>query len=317
MIRNVHERNLRAKVTDVASLVHRLSLENDRLWPQDRWPAMKLSGGLVEGSSGGHGFVRYSVASVDRHRVVFRFDERIGLRGTHFFEFEETSPSGGCVLRHVLEGESLGSMRIVWPLVVRPLHDALVEDGLDNAVRELDGEQVEKRRLTLRVRLLRRGLSLLNQRPAPIRPARRLIGDVVAFGLAGIGALHAAWGVGITTWPGTDLRSLAEKVVGGSVFPSPGACYVVAVLLGTASGLMVLRSRVTDSKTFFLAHLGTKAVGVVLVVRGAVGLLVSSSGIFNETAQFRRANLLLYSPLCLALAAATLWSLHRPQTVDH
>lgn len=87
------------------------------------------------------------------------------------------------------------------------------------------------------MRLLRRGLSLLNQRPAPTHRARRVAGDVAAFGLAGIGALHAVWGAGITTWPGTDLRSLAEKVVGGSVFPSSGACYVVAALLGTASGL--------------------------------------------------------------------------------
>ena len=164
------------------------------------------------------------------------------------------------------------------------------------------------------MRLLRRGLSLLNQRPAPTHRARRVAGDVAAFGLAGIGALHAVWGAGITTWPGTDLRSLAEKVVGGSVFPSSGACYVVAALLGTASGLMVLRSRVTDPKTFLLAHLGTKSVGVVMVLRGAVGLLVSSSGIFNETAHFRRANLLLYSPLCLALGAATLWSSRRPPT---
>jgi hypothetical protein len=169
MIRNVHQRNLRANINNAAALLHRLSSESDQLWPKDRWPAMKLSSGLVEGSHGGHGFVRYSVASVDPHRVVFRFDERIGLRGTHSFELEEL-PSGGCVLRHVLEGDGIGSMRIAWPLVVRPLHDALVEDGLDNAVRELDGDRVEKRPLTRRVKFLRSGFSLLGQQPDPTLP---------------------------------------------------------------------------------------------------------------------------------------------------
>jgi hypothetical protein len=307
MIRNVHQRNLRANVNNAAALLDRLSSESDQLWPKDRWPAMKLSSGLVEGSRGGHGFVRYSVASVDPHRVVFRFD----LRGTHSFELEELS-SGGCVLRHVLEGNSLGWMRIGWPLVVRPLHNALVEDGLDNAVRELDGERVETRQLTRRVRLLRGGLSLFRQRPVVALPSRRLAGDVAAVALAGIGVLHAAWGAGLTTWPGEDRRSLAEKVVGGSVFPSSVECYVVAALLGTASGLVALRGRATDPKTFALAHVGTKTVGGVLAVRGAIGLLASAFGILNETPEFHRANLFLYSPLCLALAAATLWSSKEP-----
>jgi Protein of unknown function (DUF3995) len=231
--------------------------------------------------------------------VIFRFDETIGIRGTHGFELYE-SPDRGCVLRHVLEGESLGAMRIAWPLVVRPLHDALVEDGLDNAVRALDGGQVEKRRLTVRVRLIRRGISLLTQQPVSPPPAKRIAGDVAALSLFGIGVMHAAWGTGLTTWPGTDLRSLAEKVVGGSTFPSEGACYFIAALLGTASGLVAMRSRVTNPKSFALAHLG--------VLRGAGGLVVSSMGLLHETAAFRRGNLLFFSPLCLAIGAALLWS---------
>ena len=268
---------------------------------------MRLSNGLTEGSTGGHGFVRYSVVEVNRHHVVFRFDERIGLRGTHAFEVHE-SPNGGCILRHVLEGDSLGLMRIAWPLIVRPLHNALVEDGLDNAVRQLDGEHVETRDLSRRVKLLRQGLSLLTQRPNPTPPVKQAAGDVAALALGGIGALHAAWGSGLTTWPGADSRSLAEKVVGGTRFPSARACYVVAALLGTASGLVAMRSRVTDPKSFALAHIGTKTVGSVLVFRGVGGLIVSSLGVFNQTSAFRRANLFLYSPLCLALGAVTLWS---------
>lgn len=307
MIRNVHQRQLRAGASDVGVLLQELASDNDRLWPHDRWPAMKLSNGVIEGSTGGHGFVRYSVETVAHDRVTFRFDESIGLRGTHGFELEE-SPDGGCVLRHVLDGKSLGPMKIGWPLVVRPLHDALVEDGLDNAVRELDGEAVEKRRLTRRVRAVRRGISLLTQAPSPTPRAKRVAGDVAAAALAGIGVLHAAWGAGLTAWPGTDARTLAEKVVGGSTFPSASACYVIAGLLGTASGLVAMRSRATDPKAFALSHLGTVTVGSVLLLRGGGGLVVSSLGVVSETAAFRRANLLLYSPLCLALGAAVQWA---------
>ena len=75
-----------------------------------------------------------------------------------------------------------------------------------------------------------------------------------------------------------------------------------------------MRSRVTGRRTLLLAYLGTKTVGLVLVLRGAGGLVVSSLGMLTETVEFRRANLLLYSPLCLALGAATLWSSPAPIT---
>lgn len=130
--------------------------------------------------------------------------------------------------------------------------------------------------------------------------------------LAGIGALHAAWGSGLTSWPGSDAQTLAEKVVGGSTFPSAGACYAVAGLLATASSLAVLRSRTADPKAFALSHLGTVTAASVLLLRGGGGLVVSALSVANETAAFRRANLLLYSPLCVVLGAAALWST-RPQ----
>ena len=307
MIRNVHQRQLRASAADVSVLLGELASDSDRLWPCDRWPAMKLFGGVVAGSTGGHGFVRYSVETVAPNRVTFRFDERIGIRGTHGFELEQTS-DGGCVLRHVLEGESHSFMKIGWPVIVRPLHDALVEDALDNATHELDGHVVAKRRHSMRVRTLRRGVSLLTRAPSPTSPVKRVAGDAAATVLLGTGVLHAAWGAGLTTWPGTDARTLAEKVVGGSTFPSAAACYVVAGLLSAGSGLVAVRSRTTDQKKFAVSHAGTMIVWSVLTLRGGIGLVVSSLGAFNETASFRRSNLLLYSPLCLALGALVRWS---------
>jgi hypothetical protein len=47
-----------------------------------------------------------------------------------------------------------GPAMVTWPLIFRPLHDALVEDSLDTAARAL-GESVPVREWPLRVRLLR------------------------------------------------------------------------------------------------------------------------------------------------------------------
>jgi hypothetical protein len=313
MIRNVHERRLQATAAEVAPLLRTLASDDDRLWPRDRWPAMELSHGVNEGSSGGHGFVRYSVETVTPDSVTFRFDNSIGLRGEHRFEVEDTS-DGGCVLRHVLEGKSTGWMKLGWPLVVRPLHNALVEDGLDNANGFVSGVQAEQRPLTMHVELLRRCVSMLMQPADPPAPEKRIAGDVVASALVGLAALHALWGAEATTWPGTDTASLAETVVGSSTFPSASACYVVAALLGAAGGLLAAHSRVTQPKAFTLTHLGTKTVGSVLLLRGVGGLVVSAFGLVNVTAVFRRNDLVLYSPLCLALGMATLWSSQRSRT---
>jgi hypothetical protein len=64
---------------------------------------------------------RYEPAS----KIVFRFTGPQGLHGEH--RFEVLSEVGGCPLRHVLEGHTTWWMRQLWPLLYRPLHDALIE----------------------------------------------------------------------------------------------------------------------------------------------------------------------------------------------
>lgn len=187
----------------------------------------------------------------------------------------------------------------------------MIDTVSDSAPRAAsDGEH---KTTSIRQWLERTKLSITASRPteAPAPSAQRRAGDAVAVTLAGIGALHAAWGAGITKWPGTDARSLAEKVVGGSTFPSSAACYVVAGLLATGSALCVLRNRTTDPNLFALSHLGTSTVGSVLLLRGVGGLLASGLGLGSQTAAFRQSNLLLYSPLCIVLGAAAIWSAKR------
>jgi hypothetical protein len=157
MIRNVHERVLEAAPREVGALIDGLAGEHDRLWPSQRWPAMRLDRPLAVGASGGHGRIRYAVSNYQPgRRVRFRFDPRLGLLGHH--EFEVAARAGRTVLRHRLEASPRGRMRIAWPLILRWLHDALIEDALDQAESATNGRPIQPRRWSPRVRLLRRAL---------------------------------------------------------------------------------------------------------------------------------------------------------------
>lgn len=172
MVRNVHERLLAppavsADVNQLAgTLIDSLASADDRLWPHDRWPALRLSrpldarspaGSLWVGADGGHGPIRYRVISYDPGRqVTFEFSPSDGLRGWHRLELEPLGDDDhGVILRHVLWGRLRGWSRLTWPLAVRWLHDALVEDLLDRAERSL-GASPRDRAWSLWVRILRR-----------------------------------------------------------------------------------------------------------------------------------------------------------------
>jgi hypothetical protein len=94
---------------------------------------MRLDRPLGAGATGGHGPIRYSVTSYEPgKKVVFQFISPRGFVGSHWFEVLPHENSGA-ILRHTIEMSLVGSALISWPLVVRPLHDALVEDALTNA----------------------------------------------------------------------------------------------------------------------------------------------------------------------------------------
>ncbi|GAA3840548.1 hypothetical protein GCM10022243_03670 [Saccharothrix violaceirubra] len=120
MIENVHAR----QVPDAPTLLDRMM----ELWPADHWPPLRLDRPLGVGADGGHGFVRYTCTAYEPGaRVEFTFAPGLGLVGTHTLY---VVPGG---LRHVLRGKATGSMRLWWPLAIRWLHDALMEDLFDNA----------------------------------------------------------------------------------------------------------------------------------------------------------------------------------------
>ena len=114
---------------------------------------------LEAGASGGHGPIRYFIESYSRgHSVKFRFTAPAGFDGWHGYEIVDASAER-CVLRHTLEMTTRGLTRFSWPLVFRPLHDALLEDSLALAQASL-GQIPTVQRWSFWVRFLRWQISL-------------------------------------------------------------------------------------------------------------------------------------------------------------
>jgi hypothetical protein len=167
-VRNVHRRRLADAegVRRVGGLLDALAGDHDRLWPRDRWPAMRFDRPLQVGARGGHGPVRYWVEHYEPgRRVRFRFERPRGFHGFHEFHLV-TDPSGGGEVVHVVEARLTGTARLSWPLVFRPLHDALIEQALDNAEAAAGGRPAAWLPWSAYVRGLRRLLARPSTLPA-------------------------------------------------------------------------------------------------------------------------------------------------------
>jgi len=134
MVRNVHTRRFPGAESRLIELLDTLGTADDRLWPVADWPPTRLDGPRVPGTTAGHGPVRYVLEEASRSRLRFRFTAPTGLHGYH--EFTVTSD----VLTHVLAGTLHDWARLSWPLVFRPLHDALLEQLLDRAELAVTGK---------------------------------------------------------------------------------------------------------------------------------------------------------------------------------
>ncbi|RKT18542.1 polyketide cyclase/dehydrase/lipid transport protein [Streptomyces sp. 1114.5] len=151
---NIHERSIPAQAEAVGELIDGLAGADDRLWPAPDWPRMRFDGPLAVGASGGHGPVRYQVVQYLPGRWVrFRFSAPRGFHGFH--EFTVDPADGGSRLRHTIAMRLRGPARLTWPLAFRRLHDALLEEALDRAVRACGGAVATPARRSPYVRLLR------------------------------------------------------------------------------------------------------------------------------------------------------------------
>ena len=130
---NVHERELQATPDRVGSLIDSLASREHALWPKHSWPRMEFDRPLGVGAHGGHGPISYLVEEyVPGKLIKFRFTGPKGFNGFHAYERINTT-ANTAVLRHTLEMSTHGLAVLSWPVVYRPMHDALIEDSLATA----------------------------------------------------------------------------------------------------------------------------------------------------------------------------------------
>lgn len=175
-VRNTHERLINAPAARVGALLDRLSAADDPVWPAPAWPSMRLDRPLAAGAAGGHADIRYTVEEYEPGaRVRFRFDPPRG--GWHEFSVEPLD-DGRCLARHDMRIGTPGADLLLWPLMIRWLHDAVAEDALDNLQRGAGDPVGRPARWSPWVRLLHH---LLWHRPRAVDPpaGSRLLPDAL------------------------------------------------------------------------------------------------------------------------------------------
>jgi hypothetical protein len=127
---NVHEREFPVPSEQVRVLIDSRSSRQDILWPRHSWPRMEFDRPLQVGAVGGHGPIRYFGERYPPSRSIrFRCTGPEGFNGHRGFEIFNIA-TAVCVLRHTLEMTAHGSALVSWPVVFRPIHNALIEDSL-------------------------------------------------------------------------------------------------------------------------------------------------------------------------------------------
>lgn len=156
MIHNEHRRTVRATPGRAAFLLDEIAEPGNAYWPSDHWPALRMDRPLGVGATGGHGPVRYSCTAYEPGRLVeFTFAPGTGVIGTHTFDVLDGPTRDTCVLRHVISGRTHGLGVLAWPLAIRWLHDAVLEEMLDRAAVVLGDPPATPARWSPYVRLLR------------------------------------------------------------------------------------------------------------------------------------------------------------------
>jgi len=150
---NIHSREINQPRHKVVELIKSLATEEDKIWPNEKWPAMRFKNGKKVGARGGHGPVGYYISEyLPEEKIVFQFTKPVGLVGSHTLDISESHQQ--TILKHTINAELKGMMKILWPLSIRPLHDALIEDAFDKV--ELNfSDRIEKNKWSLWVKFLR------------------------------------------------------------------------------------------------------------------------------------------------------------------
>ncbi|MFH7014269.1 hypothetical protein ACHRV5_20645 [Flavobacterium sp. FlaQc-52] len=154
---NIHKREINQPIEELAKLLSTLSTENDMLFANEKWFSMKLDKGLQVGSKGGHGPIRYFVTEyLPGQSVTFQFD-MTGFDGFHRFDLKPITMDK-TELSHTIDMRTTGKTSLRWAIVIRWLHDAVVEDSFDKVENHFTKNKVNTP-WSLWVRILRKTMS--------------------------------------------------------------------------------------------------------------------------------------------------------------
>lgn len=129
---------------------------------------------------------------------------------------------------------------------------------------------------------------------------RTVAAVVLAITLVAIGLLHFVWA--FSPWPMKDAVTFT-KTIGGSddgvMPPRPSTILVGVALIGGGVLTLMVNESIPAIGPDWLRLVGMYGLTLVLLARGLGGYLMNS----GAAGEFQRWNTVLYSPLCVALAA--------------
>lgn len=133
----------------------------------------------------------------------------------------------------------------------------------------------------------------------------RFAAAVLAAAFTGDSAVHLLWATG-STWPADDKRLLSYALLGSEVSFAPSVLLPLAGLGAFTAAVVWLRVGLGRGHRFGPAlQAGTLALFTFLCVRAMAGLVWAFGiGVPPDYPPFYWLNLLLYTPACIALAAA-------------
>jgi len=139
---NIHQREYNQQAKEISAILDTLSSRNDRIWPNEIWPPMILNNGLQINSHGGHGPIGYYVSKYHYGEFIeFTFTKPAEFVGSHNFAIKKIS-EGATQLRHTIDMELTLKGIFIWYFAIKWLHDALLEDCLDNVHNQFNDKKV-------------------------------------------------------------------------------------------------------------------------------------------------------------------------------
>jgi hypothetical protein len=165
---NVHKRLIEQPIEKVSALFETLASSNDKVWPHENWPAMRLDSGLQVGSKGGHGIIRYTIIAYKKgESIEFKFSAPKNFNGTHCLKLTAINNFNTEVI-HTIHMETVGIATFYWIFIIRWLHDALIEEAFDK-MELYFSELKQKSRYNIWVKILRNMYKKKNIKPNRIK----------------------------------------------------------------------------------------------------------------------------------------------------